>query len=99
MSLIGALIGSLEAGSFRDVPEEVAGAAEDEEKGEGDEKEEEVFHGAAGLHGHAAVDGEDLAGDVAGRGAGDEEDAVGDVIDGTEVGEGDFGDDAFFELV
>ena len=51
------------------------------------------------LHGHATVDSEDLPGDVAGVWAGEEKGGVGDVFDLPEVCEGDFADDASFEVV
>ena len=51
------------------------------------------------LHRHAAIDREDLAGDVTSGRAGEEEDGVGNVIDLTEIGERDFGHDAGLEVV
>ena len=48
-------------------------------------------------HGHAAIDGDDLAGDVAGGRAGEESDDFGDVLGFAESGERDLGDDRVFD--
>ena len=52
-----------------------------------------------GLHGHAAIDGEDLTRDIAGIRAGKEKSGIGDVINLAEVGQGNLGDDALLEVI
>ena len=49
----------------------------------------------AGLHGHAAIDHDDLAGDVAGFIGGEESGGVGDIFRLAEVGQGDAGEQGF----
>ena len=50
-----------------------------------------------GSHGHAAIDRDDLTGDVACCGAGDEGDGFSDVLGVAKGGEGDFSDDGLLD--